>query len=107
MPHNYLCTTCLKDTFPFYDCDIESLINETFNSNYDCICQGKSHLDSLMSNSNVLKSADSKNTFLNLNGLNFNIQSKQSELDPDEGLINVTNFKYYTTHEFHKLAKKY
>ena len=105
MPHDYLCTSCLKDTFPFYDCDTESLINETFNSNYDCICQSKSHLDSFMSNSNLLKSADSKNTFLNLNELNFNIQNKQSELDPDEGLINVTNFKYYTTHEFHKLVK--
>ena len=65
----------------------------------------ESHLDSLMSNSNVLKSADSKNTFLNLDELNFSIQNKQSELDPDGGLINVTNFKYYTTHEFHKLVK--
>ena len=58
-----------------------------------------------MSNSNVLRSADSKNTLLNLNELNFNIQSKQSELELDEGLINVTNFKYYTTHEFHIIVK--
>ena len=94
-----------KRYIPLYDCDIDSLINETFNSNYDCICQSKSYLDSFMSNSNVLKSADNKTTFLNLNELNINIQSRQSELEQDDGLINVTNFKYYTTHEFHKLVK--
>ena len=37
--------------------------------------------------------------------LSFNEHIKYSELDPDEGIINLNNFKYYSTHSFHKLIK--
>ena len=41
---------------------------------------------------------DNYEILLNLNKLSFNEHNKYSELDPDEGIINLNNFKYYSTH---------
>ena len=56
-------STTIRETFPFFDCDYDSLITETFNSNYDCKCNGKTHLE----HNNPEKSYD---ILLNLNELN-------------------------------------
>ena len=95
--NEYLCISCSKDTFPFFDYENESLIAESFNSNYDCICKEM--------NLSQHETNDNYEILLNLNKLSFNEHNKYSELDPDEGIINLNNFKYYSTHSFHKLIK--
>ena len=45
MKQNYLCLSCVKEALPFFDYDYDSLIAETFNSNCDCICTERSHLE--------------------------------------------------------------
>ena len=44
--------------------------------------------------------------FLNLEELNFKNDLSYIKVDPDENITDVTNFNYFTTHEFHKLSKK-
>ena len=40
---------------------------------------------------------------LNLKELDFQKDSHYAQLDPDEHINDPTEFKYYATHEFHKL----
>ena len=44
--------------------------------------------------------------FLNLKELNFKNDLYYIKVDPDENITDVTNFNYFTTHEFHKCSKK-
>ena len=95
----YLCLSCSRETFPFFDCDYDSLIAETFDSNYDCKCKEKPHLE----HNNPEKSYG---ILLNLNELNYDDNlNKHSEFDPKVGITSFNNFRYYSTHEFHKLIR--
>ena len=38
---NYLCITCSRELFPFYDCGYDDIISDSFNSNFDCKCMDK------------------------------------------------------------------
>ena len=98
MKQNYLCLSCVKEALPFFDYDYDSLIAETFNSNYDCICTKKNHLEHNTSDADY-------EIFLNLNELSFNEHNKHFDFDPDEGLVSANNFQYYSTHAFHKLVR--
>ena len=89
---------CVKEALPFFDYDYDSLIAETFNSNCDCICTKRSHLEHNTSDADY-------EIFLNFNELSFNEHNKHFDFDPDEGLVSANNFQYYSTHAFHKLIR--
>ena len=95
---NYLCISCVKETLPFFDYVYDSLIAETFNSNYECICTKGIHLEHNTSDADY-------EIFFNLDQLSFSEHNKHSEFDSDEGLVSADNFQYYCIHAFHKLVR--
>ena len=45
-----------------------------------------------------------KDTYLNLNDVLHNSgKDSHCDYDPNENILNTTDFKYYSTHDFHKL----
>ena len=46
------------------------------------------------------------NKIINLKELNFDNNQSYSNKDPNDHVIDPTNFSYYLTHDFHKLHKK-
>ena len=46
------------------------------------------------------------NKIINLKELNFDKNQSYSNKDPNDHVIDPTNFSYYLTHDFHKLHKK-
>ena len=91
----FLCFKCLDETFPFFNCNIDEILDATFNSNYACKCIKGLEMNSMK---------DRQQSILNMNNLNFNKFSNQAQHDPDVGIVNNTNFSYYTTHDLHKLS---
>ena len=75
--------------FPFQNLTNAEILDLSFNSNTDCLCSAKlarAKLDSL-------PRFDILATVSNVPHL--------SDLDPDLQIPSQTNFKYYSTHDFH------
>ena len=85
----WLCSQCRLDTFPFSNINNTELIELSFNSNTACLCSKQ--LSNLKLNSlprlDILSSINSIPHLF--------------DLDADVQLPTQTNFKYYTTHDFH------
>ena len=77
--------------------DLRDLIDLSFNSNYICSCLENNKLKN--------NSEDFMNKIINLKELNFDKNQSYSNKDPNDHVIDHTNFSYYLTHDFHKLHK--
>ena len=94
---NWECLPCMKIKFPFTDIDLDIVLEQTFNSNFDCKCQTScSSLtrDHVFSYSKYVSSLEEKNYG----------PDAQNQIDRNMDL--QTNFDYYIPHDFHKLIKK-
>ena len=81
----WLCICCRSQIFPFHSLSNTDINKLSFNSNCNCLCSKSracSRLDSL------ILSSISNTPHL-------------TEIDVDLHLPSQTNFKYYTTHDFH------
>ena len=87
-----------KETLPLAEIDRRDLIDLSFNSNYICSCLENNKLKN--------NSEDFMNKIINLKELNFGKNQSYSNKDPNDHVIDPTNFSYYLTHDFHKLHKK-
>ena len=96
----YTCTKCNEDNLPYVNVNNDILINDSFNSNFNCKCQNQSKCHHVPMSNNIL------GKLLKISELNFNKNSKQYDHDPDAGIPNPTNFAYYTNHDIHKLKKE-
>ena len=96
-PHNFVCATCLTETFLFIQIENFELEKLSFNSNFISSCLQKD------SCSNIHKNY--LNNILNLGELTFNKNPHYSAKDPNVNVTYPTCFKYYLNHEFHKLNK--
>ena len=85
---------CNSENFPFFGIDNTDLLENCFNSNFSCKC---------LASKNLTLNPEKEMKLLNLKELNFQKDTHFSEFDPDEHIVDPTEFKYYTTHEFHKL----
>ena len=83
---------------PFSEIDLGHLIDLSFNSNYICSCLENNKLKN--------NSEDFMNKIINLKELNFDKNQSYSNKDPNDHVIDPTNFNYYLTHDFHKLQNK-
>ena len=80
------------------DMDDIDFLERSFNSNFDCVCQNQNKIEK-DDNYDILEK-------LELCELNSSHHQLNNELDIDENLTSKNNFKYYTTHDFHKLLKR-
>ena len=96
--NTFVCNFCNKETFPFADIDLRDLIDLSFNSNYVCSCLENNKLKN--------NSEDFMKKIINLKELNFDKNQNYSNKDPNDHVIDPTNFDYYLTHDFHKLHNK-
>ena len=96
--NTFVCNFCNKEMFPFAEIDLRDLIDFSFNSSYICSCLENNKLKN--------NSEDFMNKIINLKELNFDKNQSYSNKDPNDDVINPTNFKYYRTHHFHKLDNK-
>ena len=96
--NTFVCNFCNKEMFPFAEIDLRDLIDLSFNSNYICSCLENNKLKN--------NSEDFMNKIINLKELNFDKNQSYSNKDPNDHVIDPTNFSYYLTHDFHKLHKK-
>lgn len=85
----WMCLDCHNDTFPFNSLNHSELIELSFNSNTDCFCSNKIIYNKL----NSLPCFD----IMSLIDKNSNL----SNIDVDQQLPVVSNFNYYSTHDFH------
>ena len=92
------CFICQKDNFPFMDMDDIDFLEGSFNSNFDSVCQNQNKIEK-DDNYDILEK-------LELCELNSSHHQLNNELDIDENLTLKNNFKYYKTHDFHKLLKR-
>ena len=92
------CFICQKDNFPFMDTDDIDFLEGSFKSNFDCVCQNQNKIEK-DDNYDILEK-------LELCELNSSHHQLNNELDIDENLTLKNNFKYHTTHDFHKLLKR-
>ena len=89
----YVSAECIAENIPFSHLENDESSELSYNSNFLSNCLDKTIPEK---GKNDLK-------FLNLKELNFKNDLSYIKVDPDE---NITNFNYFTTHEFHKLSKK-
>ena len=96
--NTFVCNFCSKETFLFVEIDLRDLTDLSFISNYIC-----SYLEN-----NKLKnnSEDFIDKIINLKGPNFDKNQNYLNKDPNDHVIDPTNFSYYLTHDFHKLHNK-
>ena len=86
----WICLHCRRDIFPFHSLVNHELINLlSFNSNTECLCSNKIMTSRLEFLPSLELSASINN--------NPNLQS----FDIDLQLPSTTNFRYYSSHEFH------
>jgi hypothetical protein len=93
------CSACIKLKFPFSDipdCEIEE---QTFNSNFNCICKTKN-----ISSQNITKEIFNFSKMNFDTDKNFNIETDNNDIE-DATQLSV-DFSYYLTHDFHKLIQK-
>ena len=96
--NTFVCNFCNKETFPFAEIDLRGLIDLSFNSNYVSSCLENSKLNN--------NSEDFMNQKIKLKELNFDKNQNYSNKDPNDRVIDPTNFSYYLTHDLHKLHNK-
>ena len=84
--------------FPFAEINLRDLTNLSFNSYYVCSCLENNKLKN--------NSEDFMNKIINLKALNFDKNQNYSNKDPNDHVIDPTNFSYYLTHDFNKLRNK-
>ena len=85
----WLCTLCKSEVFPFHNPNNPEIIEISFNSNAVCLCS--KHISNLKLGS--LPRLEVLSSIRRIPNL--------SDLDVDEHLPLQSNFKYYTTHDFH------
>lgn len=85
----WICLNCQSDIFPFHSLENEELFKLSFNSNAECLCTRKLSNQRLHSLPclDVMSSIDKNSNLHNI--------------DIDIHLPIVTNFKYYSAHDFH------
>ena len=91
---NWECLPCMKIKFPFIDIDLDTILGQTFNSNFDCKCQTSCKSltrDHVFSYSKYVNNLEEKNYG----------PDRQNQIDRTLDL--QTNFNYYVPHEFHKM----
>ena len=92
------CSKCYENKFPFHNLGDDVLNHDAFNSNWSCQCKSKT---SIQIDSEVLRLV-----------INFNNQENNDFTSPlftfDDNVESFhsiePDFKYYSTHEFHKLS---
>ena len=101
LTHKYwFCSRCRDNIFPLNSVkDNQDILSSNFNSNELCPCNDVT-IDP--TDYECLKTI----TELNLDKLDLNHYHPNADNDIDHNLNLNTNFKYYTTHEFHKLSRK-
>ena len=72
--------------FPFAEIDLRDLTDLSFNSNCVCSCLEK--------NKPKNNSEDFMNKIVNLKELNFDKNQNYSNKDPNDHVIDLTNFNY-------------
>lgn len=85
----WFCSYCNSSIFPFYHLDVYELAQLAFNSNTACLCSqkiSKLRLDSLP-------------CFEVMSSINSN--PNLADVDVDNHIPIVTNFDYYSVHDFH------
>lgn len=85
----WLCEHCRQETFPFHHITDVELNNLSFDSNTSCLCS-KTISASRLANLPQLDLLSSINKIPSLNNL-----------DVDQHLPDISNFSYYTIHDFH------
>ena len=96
---NWYCSSCCENLFPFNSLNNFELIAEGFNSNETCPCTTLTHeLNELELTQTISE--------LDFNRLELNDAHPNSNNDIHENVNLKCNFKYYSTHEFHKLQNK-
>ena len=85
----WICLSCRSDIFPFKDLSREELIELSYNSNTSCLCSSRiSKLKlSLLPCFDVMASINNNPNLL--------------KSDIDQNLPTLTNFDYYSPHDFH------
>ena len=84
---NWECVSCLHLKFPFTNISLEELNWLSFNSNSNCSCSSNTNPSDL----NIL-----------INSLTTNDSDNHPD-DPYDNIDIKPNFKFYDTHDFHKL----
>ena len=85
----WYCNQCLQDIFPFSELSRYDLTKLSFNSNTVCMFSKRT-------SNQLLGSLPCFETYSDL----ANIPS-MTNIDPDNNLPSLTNFNYYSTHDFH------
>ena len=93
--HNFVCATCLTESFPFIQIENFDLEKLSFNTNFTCSCLQKGSYSNI--HENYL------NNIFNLKELTFNKNPDHSAKDTNVNVTDPTCFKYYLNHKFHKL----
>ena len=78
-------------------CTLKTFHLQKFNSNFSCKC---------LKNQNLFNTHKTNKEQFNLKELNFNKNQNYAKNNPEEQIIETTNFDFYSTHEFHKLKTK-
>ena len=94
----FVCNFCNTDMFPFAEIDLRDFIDLSFNSDYVCSCLENNKLKN--------SSEDFMNKIINLKELKFDKNQNYSNKDPNNRVIDPTNFNCYLTHDFHTLHIK-
>ena len=94
---DFICALCTSENFPFTEITNDELLENTYNSNFSCKC---------LKNQNLFNTHKTNKEQFNLKELNFNKNQNYAKNDPEEQIIETTNFDFYSTHEFHKLKTK-
>ena len=95
----WFCIYCRNNTFPFNSIDTRDILSDKFNSNEICSCYDATKD---LTDYECLETI----TDLNLDKLDLNQFHPNADNDIDQNLNLNTDFKYYSTREFHKLNRK-
>ena len=94
---NFVCATCLTETFPFTQIGNFKFEKLSFNSNFTRSCLQKDSYSNIYENY--------LNNVLNIKELIFNKNADYLAKDHNVNVTDQTYFKYYLNHEFQKLNK--
>ena len=95
---HWFCVNCRNNIFPFNSANPRDILSDSFNSNELCNDASKD-----LTEYKCLETI----TELKLDKLDLNHFHPNADNDIDQNLNFDIDFKYYTTHEFHKLSRKF